>query len=186
MAAVSESLRAMAREALLHAGGRGFMRFAPSGGALLITDAPRHCGEEADRRRLCGALRTAGFLCREEGGLWMLSPDDALLGRLGAAWQEGPPLVDWDGLLEPAQELAARFLKEEPLPMSRSGRQLALEMLRLLWQDERRVLTGLDGIRARAAEMLREGDRSGMREAGACLAGWCKARVQAAKQEFVL
>lgn len=70
--------------------------------------------------------------------------------------------------------------------MSRSGRQLALEMLRLLWQDERRVLTGLDGIRARAAEMLREGDRSGMREAGACLAGWCKARVQAAKQEFIL
>ena len=60
MAAVSESLRAMAREALLHAGGRGFMRFAPSGGALLITDAPRHCGEEADRRRLCGALRAAG------------------------------------------------------------------------------------------------------------------------------
>lgn len=40
MAAVSaQTIRARAREAIFAAGGRGFVRFLPEGGALLVSDA---------------------------------------------------------------------------------------------------------------------------------------------------
>ena len=42
-------LRERARGAMLAAGGRGFVRFLPAGGALLATDAIRRCGDDAAR-----------------------------------------------------------------------------------------------------------------------------------------
>ena len=45
-------LRDEARAAMLSAGGHGFMRFLPAGGALLATDAIRRCGDDVARAQL--------------------------------------------------------------------------------------------------------------------------------------
>ena len=164
-------LRARAREALLLAGGRGFVRFLPPGGALLATDALSRCAEQADAARLTDALSAAGFACAPQGALLGITPSDALLIR---AAQVAPRAlsIDWDGLLCPAQALAARWLRHESLPMTQRGRTLVLETLRLLWQPQARVLAGLGSLRALAAENLRAGDASGQLEAGCFLAAW--------------
>lgn len=52
------------------------------GAALYVTDAPRR-GGTAD-------WRSAGFLCREAGGLLRLTPDDRWLRRLEALYPEPP------------------------------------------------------------------------------------------------
>ena len=169
----------MARDALLSAGGRGFVRFAPPEGALLVTDAPRHCGEEGRHAQL-DALQAAGFDCRESDGLLWLSPGDALLGALFGAGRS--VCVDWEAPLCAVQELAVRFGREGRQPLTPAGRQLVLEVLRLLWQEEQRVLKGVDFIRMRAATMLRAGDRSGFGEAGILLAAWCGEREDAIRQ----
>ena len=175
MAAVSGNpallLRALAREAVLGAGGRGFVRYMPPGGALLATDALARASDAAQAGRLTDALTAAGFVSAPRGTLLGLMPSDALLLR--AAGEAAPPaLIDWDGPLLPAQALAARWLKKPSLPLTDAGRALATETLRLLWQPPERVMAGLSGLRALAAENLRAGDASGAHEAGCYLSAW--------------
>ena len=164
-------LRALARETVLGAGGRGFVRYLPPGGALLATDALARAADAAQEKRLTDALTSAGFVCAPQGPLLGLTPTDALLLR--AAQEAALPVsVDWDGPLAPAQALAARWLKKPHLPLTDAGRMLAMETLRLLWQPPARVLCGLSGLRALAAQNLRAGDASGAREAGCYLSAW--------------
>ena len=164
-------LRERAREAMLAAGGRGFVRFLPAGGALLATDAVRRCADDASRARLTEALAQAGFACGMRNGLLEMTPtDDALLTSGG----EERVAVDWESPLHPAQALAARFLKNPKQPLTPAGRQLILETLRLTWLAPDRVLSGLPALRAQAAVMLRQGDRSGLHEAGTLLKEFCE------------
>lgn len=164
-------LREWAREAMLAAGGRGFVRFLPAGGALLATDAIRRCGDDASRAQLTDALAQAGFVCAARGGLLEMRPADDVLSALGG---EKTIAVCWESPLHPAQALARRFLGNPKQPLTPAGRQLILETLRLTWLAPDRVLAGLPALRAQAAVMLRQGDRSGLHEAGAVLREFCE------------
>lgn len=164
-------LRERARLAMLGAGGRGFVRFLPAGGALLATDAIRRCGDDAARARLTDAMVAAGFVCAARGGLLELTPVDDVLSALGG---EETIAVDWESPLHPAQALARRFLANEQRPLTRAGRQLILETLRLTWLEPGKALSGLSALRAQAAVMQRRGDRSGLHEAGAVLKEYCE------------
>ena len=171
MAGVSAAaLRDRARDAMLDCGGRGFMRFAPPGGALLITDALRRCTDDLQAKRLTGALKSAGFACSAEGGMLLLTPRDELL-RCGA---DALPQQDESLPLYEIRMLAVRWMKSRPQALTASGRQLVLETLRLLWQPKDKVLFGLDALRAQAAALLREKDTSGLHEAGCILYDWCR------------
>lgn len=165
------AMRDEARRALLGAGGRGFVRFLPEGEALLVSDAPRRCASDGEVAALMDALLRAGFSTVCRGGLLLLTSTDERLCALAAG---GAPerAIDWGSPLHPAASLAARWRRERPAALSEDGRALILETLRLLWQPPERVLEGLDGLRARAARMLRTGDRSGLREAAAALDAW--------------
>lgn len=164
-------LRARAREAMLSAGGRGFVRFLSAGGALLATDAIRRCADEAARDALTDTLAQAGFVCEVRGGLLELTPADDVLSALSAS---GRTAIDWESPLHPAQALAARFLATEKQPLTREGRQLIVETLRLTWQTPETLFSGLPALRAQAAVMQRRGDRSGMHQAGALLREFCE------------
>ena len=164
-------LRERAREAMLAAGGRGFVRFLPAGGALLATDAIRRCADEAAREALTDAFVQAGFACEARGGLLELTPEDDLLSALSAG--EGTA-VDWESPLHPAQALANRFRAAARQPLTVAGRQLIVETLRLTWLDADRLLAGLPALRAQAAVMQRRGDGGGMHEAGALLREYCE------------
>ena len=164
-------LREQARGAMLAAGGRGFVRFLPAGGALLATDAIRRCEDDTSRARLTDALAQAGFACGMRGGLLEMTPTDDVLLVPGG---EERVAVDWESPLHPAQALAGRFLAAEKRPLTPDGRQLILETLRLTWLAPDRVLSGLPALRAQAAVMLRRGDRSGLHEAGALLKEFCE------------
>lgn len=168
-------LRDEARRALLGAGGRGFVRFLPEGEELLVSDAPRRCAAPEEAARLTDALAWAGFASELQGGLLKLTPTDGRLRALAAA---PPPedAIDWDSPLHPAAALAARWRREEGKPLSDGGRALVVETLRLIWQPPERVLAGLPGLRARAARMLREKDRSGFRESAAILDVWLQSK----------
>lgn len=166
------ALRAAAREAMLLAGGRGFVRFLPAGDMLLVTDAPRRCADEAALAELISAMEAKGFACGMRDGLLALTPGDALLDAL--AGSKTAVTVQWDSPLHPAQELAARWLREPRGRLDPAGRRLVIETLRLIWQPQARVLRGLTELRAQAAVMLREGKPSGFAHAGALLACWCK------------
>ncbi len=144
------------------------MRFLPAGGELFVSDAPRHGAVKSD------VLAAADFLLREKEGLLYITPGDSLLRLCGENVQKQP--VQWDADDMPVRTLAARFLREQPLPLTDDGRQMILETLRLLWQDDRHVELGMGGLRARAAVMLRKGDRSGLFEAGALLEDWISER----------
>ena len=168
---IAVRLRDLARRTLMEAGGRGFVRFAEAGGALLATDAVRRCG---DRDALLHALEGGGFACCEQAGLLYLSPQDALLGAF--IGPEEPPVIRWEEMIHPAQALAVRWLSAPEMALTQSGRQLIMDALRLTGTPGKDVLAGLDALRAQAAVMLRSGDRSGMREAGAILAQWCEAQ----------
>ena len=72
------SFRNAAREAMLSAGGRGFVRFMDSG-TLLVSDAVRRCEDNAAKQKLVDALYKAGFACCEQDGLLMIDPQDELL-----------------------------------------------------------------------------------------------------------
>lgn len=153
-------------------GGRGFMRFADSG-ALLVTDAPRRCAGETEVHALISALEAKGFSVSLADGLLTLNPGDAMLLAIGEPDKQA---ILWDGPLFRAQALAARLLSAPQLPLTEAGRTLAIEALRLTGRPGEDVLSGLSALRARAAIMLRNGDRSGMRIAGAILTTWCKER----------
>lgn len=168
-------LRGRAREAMLGAGGRGFVRFLPEGGALLATDAIRRCADDAACAHLTQAIAAAGFVCAARGGLLEMTPADGELSALCAfaphAFAPHAGLsVDWEAPLHPAQALACRFCRHAQQPLTPAGRQLILETLRLTWRDAAHLLSGLPALRARAAVMLRRGDRSGLYEAGTLLA----------------
>lgn len=164
-------LRSRAREAMLAAGGRGFVRFLPAGGALLATDAIRRCKDEASRAALTDALAQTGFVCVLRGGLLELTPtDDELAGLDGGERLE----TDWESPLHPAQALALRFLKKPKQPLTQAGRQIVVEALRLTWLEPEALLAGLPALRAQAAVMLRGGDRSGLHEAGTILKEYCE------------
>lgn len=164
-------LRGEARQALLRAGGRGFVRFLPEGDALLVSDAPRRCASGAESAELAEALARAGFTAALRDGLMLITPSDERLRALAAG---GAPVreIDWNSPLHSAAALAGRWRREEAAALSADGRTMIVETLRLLWQPQERVLEGLGGLRARAAGMLRAGDRSGLREAGAVLDAW--------------
>ena len=167
----AQALRSRAREAVLSAGGRGFVRFCAEDDALLVTDAVRRCGSEAQKAALMKALSDAGFSVREEAGLLRLAPADALLDALDTT-QETPE-TDWDSPLYPVQALAKRLLAGEKTPLTDAGRRLVYLSLRLTGEPGKDVLSGLGAIRAQAAVMLRTGDRSGMRLCGVVLWNWC-------------
>ena len=77
------ALRERARAAVFAAGGRGFVRFLPAGEtALLVSDAPRRCG---DVPALLDGCRAAGFDARERDGLLLLTPTEAALRALEEA-----------------------------------------------------------------------------------------------------
>jgi len=168
------ALRDLAREAMLACGARGFMRFALEGDGLLVTDAAARC--EDGGAALCRALEDAGFDCQSDGRLLRITPGEYLLERLCTG--EGAVQVDWSSPLHPAQALAARLVREAYTPFDDSGKQLALETVRLLWQPPDRVLSGLEGIRAAAAVRLREGNRNGFYQAGRLLDNWCQEQMK--------
>ena len=163
-------LRDRAREAMLAGGGRGFVRFLPEGGALLAMDAVRRCAGEAERRALFDALEAAGFVCKEENGLLLLAPGDALLEAIGHG---GRQEIDWNSPLHPVKALGVRWAGKERRPLTPAGRQLIVEALRLTWRME--APPEMAALRARAAVMQRQGEESGMHEAGAVLLEWCDA-----------
>ena len=167
----AQRLRSRACEAMLSAGGRGFVRFLPAGGALLATDAIRRCADEAARDALTDALAQAGFACGVRGGLLELTPADDMLSALSASERTE---VDWESPLHPVQTLANRFQAAARQPLTGAGRQLIVETLRLTWQTPETLLAGLPALRAQAAVMQRRGDRSGMHEAGAVLREYCE------------
>lgn len=169
---IAVRIRDLARKTLLNAGGRGFMRFAEEGGALLVTDAVRRCDNPV---ALAQALECAGFSCCDQEELLYLTPQDMLLKAV--IGPQGLPEIRWEEMIHPVQVLAVRWLSAPEAALTRAGRQLVLETLRLTGTPGRDVLTGLEALRAQAAVMLRSGDRSGMREAGAVLAQWCESTM---------
>lgn len=168
---MAASLRDSARTAMLAAGGRGFMRFAGEGDALLATDAVRRC---ADADTLADALRQAGFVCCQRDGLLLLTPQDDLLRAL--CTPSGRAEIDWDRDDHPVRSLAHRWLCAPDTAFSAAGRRLVIDTLRLTGMPGADVPGGSDALRAQAAVMLRRGDRSGMRAAGAVLLEWCVCR----------
>ena len=168
---MAQALRTRAREAVLGAGGRGFVRFAED--ALLATDAARRC----DAAALMAALAARGFACRAQGGLLLMTPQDALLRETCAG--QALMQIDWRRPLCPAQALARRLQACPALPLTAAGRELLLSALRATGMPGADVCAALDALRGRAAVMLRAGDRSGMRESGAVLAQWCRMKEDA-------
>ncbi|MBR5288900.1 MAG: hypothetical protein IKU34_09995 [Clostridia bacterium] len=161
------ALRSEAREAILCAGGRGFVRFLSEGDALLISDAPRRSDADA----LIAALAVRGFDSCARDGLLYITPGTQRLLTLCAA-QPQEIIVNWDSARYDVQALCARLLGEAPLPLEGDGKRLVLETARLLWQPQDRVLAGLPALRAAVAVRLRERRRSGLHEAGRLLCGW--------------
>ena len=161
------SLRDKARGAMMAAGGRGFMRF-PESGALLVSDAVRRCGSDEAKAALVAAMAQAGFDCREQDGLLMLRPQAAVLESI--AYEDGFS-INWESTLWQTQALAVRWLKCDKQPLSPAGQQMVIDTLRLTWQD--RMADDWMVLRAQAAVMQREGDTSGLYQAGAVLANWC-------------
>ena len=74
--------------------------------------------------------------------------------------------------LLPTAAFAAYLMRRADRPLTEDGLRLIVETLRLLWQDEAHVRTGLPALRARAAACLRVGEDSGFFLSGALLAGW--------------
>ena len=169
------ALRDLAREAMLACGARGFMRFAREGGALLVTDAASRCADGG--AALCRALEEAGFICLRQEGLTLLTPGDALLAQL-CSREDGAIKIDWTCRLHPAEAFASRLMREADTPMTDAGRAFVLDMARLCWQLEDKVLEGLTPLRAQAARLMREKDRTGFACAGRLLGNWCDERTK--------
>ena len=140
MAAVT-ALRERARAAVFAAGGRGFVRFLPAGEtALLVSDAPRRCG---DVPALLDGCRAAGFDARERDGLLLLTPTEAALRALDVPARID---VDWDAPDAPTAAFAAYLMRRADRPLTEDGLRLVVETLRLLWQDEAHVRAGLPAL----------------------------------------
>jgi len=161
-------MRNIARCVVMGCGARGFVRFDDRGDCLLVTDAALRCGDGGAALR--AALHAAGFVCKSSGALLGINPGDALLERLCA--RERGITIDWESTLHPAQALAVRLMRSETEALTERGRAFVLRMARALWQPQGRVLAQMADIRAEAAVLLREGDRSGFAPAGRLLANW--------------
>ena len=170
------ALRDAARNALLSAGGRGFVRFAPEGSALLVSDANRRCEGREEAGRLITALRASGFSAWIADGLINIAPDDRLLEALCDAQPESIELSD--GELFETAAFAGRLIKNARLPLTGEGRRLTIETARLLWKPKTQMIDGMTALRAQVAAMLRTGERSGMHQAGRLLCGWLKEQIQ--------
>jgi len=166
MAGVSD-LRGEMRAAIFAAGGRGFVRFSAGGDALLLSDAPR----KGEAQALCSALEQAGFRCEVREGLLFANPTDERLLALCAAQPEDLE-TDWESPRFEAEAFAVRLVRKPAQPLDDQGRRMVLETARLLWQAEGKALAGLPALRARAAVVLREGNGSGLHEAGRLLCGY--------------
>ena len=167
MAAVSaQEIRGKAREAIFASGGRGFVRFLPSGGALLVSDALRRA-ENGDA--LQDSCRAAGFETEESGGLLLLTPTEETLRAL---YRPCGLQVNWEEETAFAAAFAQRLLRKKDVPLTAEGKQLVLETLRLLSQDDAHILRGMDTLRALAALQLRRKDESGLFASGALIAEW--------------
>lgn len=164
MTDTASMLRTRVRDVILTAGGRGFVRYLPPGGRMLVTDAARRGDGEA----IASALQAAGFVCeQEESGLMAISPGDALIAEITQGYMPGVRAqISWSSPDCGAHALADRLLRCGSLPLTDAGRRLIDEALRLCLTPERQRGEMLSALRARIAVMLREGDRSGMAEAG--------------------
>ncbi|MCR4707958.1 MAG: hypothetical protein K5746_08425 [Clostridiales bacterium] len=170
-------LRNVLRARLFVLGLRGFVRIAPPGGELLVTDAFRHTGDldgwdSSSFEEEKGQLRSVGFVVKKEHGLVYCSPDEGWLDRLQGDW--GRMLTSFQSCrqveLLVARSLAERLLRCDPVKKpSEAGRQLILEALRLP-NPEPAGWSAVDALRPQIATMLRQHDRSGMRETGMLLA----------------
>lgn len=170
----AEQMRDLARAVMLRAGGRGFMRFAPAGAGLLATDAIRRCACSGQQEALIEALGACGFDCTVRNGMLLLTPGDRMLAKISE--ETGTIVIDWESPLHPAASLAARWSALPPLPLTAAGRQMVIDTLRLTGTPGADVMEALDALRAQAAVMLRNRDRSGLHEAGVILSDWCKRR----------
>lgn len=170
------ALRGEARQAIFGVGGRGFVRFCAEGDALLVSDAIRRCGDETQIKAMISALDRAGFGCKVQNDLLMITPGDA---RLCALCKEQPdaPDADFGHPLWETMALCARLAREAPLPLDDGGRRLMIETARLVWQPKDNVISGLPALRAMIALRLREGKRSGLYEAGRLLGGWLREQI---------
>lgn len=161
-------LRSLMRDTLLAAGGRGFVRFARAGEGLLVTDALRRVADEAERRKITDALEAAGFvLLPEADGLLSVLLGDALLAQLGG--EAVCAAIDWTSPLHPMVSLGMRLAAREIMPLTEDGRRLVFLALRILWQEDAQVLSGLSELRALAAAMQRKHDVSGFALCGQLL-----------------
>ena len=161
-------LRDEVREAMLAQGLCGFVRIAPEGGPLLVTDCMRRAGAQA-REGFLEALEGRGLLLCEHEGLLFLSPGRDCLQDIVRRAESVPACedIDWRSPLAPAQSFAQRLLRDSIVPMSDRGEALLAEVLRL--PDPQGGWPALDRLRPRVAVMLREHDRGGLHEAGALL-----------------
>ena len=170
-AVIAVRLRDLARERVMAAGGRGFVRFCPEGPQLLATDAYGRCEGKTAQAALVQAVESAGFSCCVQGNLLLMTPQEALIKSVCP--EAKAVQIDWDDPLHPVLALCARWSRAPVSPLTCAGRQLVVDTLRLTWQGKARVNAGLDALRAQAAVMQRTGDRSGLRMAAAILEDVC-------------
>ena len=93
------------------------------------------------------ACRAAGFDAQERDGLLLLTPTEERLRRLNLPQSID---VDWASAAAPLAAFAVRLMRREDRPLTENGLRLAVETLRLLWQDDEHVRRGLPMLRARA------------------------------------
>ncbi len=97
------------------------MRFLPAGEtALLVSDAPRRCG---DVPALLDGCRAAGFDARERDGLLLLTPTEALRALDVPARID----VDWDAPDAPTAAFAAYLMRRADRPLTEDGLRLVVK-----------------------------------------------------------
>ncbi len=176
-------LRASVRAAMLDAGLRGFVRFAPEGDdALFLSDALSRGAVEEKAASFLQALKKGGYTAMyrltQSGTLLALMPGDFLLFDL-AEGASMPQRFDWDSALAPVYALADRWMRALDKAPDMDGKRLMLETARLLWRPRQQVIEGLHGLRVRASVMQRRGECGGLRVCGGMLANWLNAQVSA-------
>lgn len=109
------------------------MRFLPEGGALLVSDAARRCG---DVRTLLNACRTAGFAAEERDGLLLLTPTDSTLERVMRRMRAGGSDNGLGRKKRRQPRVSVRLTRRKDAPLTADGRRLVAETLRLVSQND--------------------------------------------------
>lgn len=86
------------------------MRFLPEGGALLVSDAARRCG---DVRTLLNACRTAGFAAEERDGFAPPDADGQHPERVMRRMRATVRITDWDEEKASAAAFSVRLTAKE-------------------------------------------------------------------------